>query len=123
MDAMPGLMESLLGLAPGVSGGFGGLESFGLNYVNGLLPPWMYYVWGFMCSVPLFKTEANRDARTAYLEPDQLALTQGGAQNFVQSVRMLAEVKPDFPVLNLDMENAHNTVSRRLVIKERTSLL
>ena len=30
---------------------------------------------------------------------------------------MLAEVKPDFPVLTLDMENAHNTVSRRSVIE------
>ena len=59
MDAMPGLKDSLLELAPGVSTGFGGLrndhlrcaaqnwgeaeesllEGFALQYVNGLLPP------------------------------------------------------------------------------------
>ena len=163
MDAMPGLKDSLLELAPGVSAGFGGLrnehlrcaaqnwgeaeesllEGFALQYVNGLLPAWLYRVWGSVTSVPLFKTaeqdpnkvrpvgiqsslcrvldkevvRANKAALAEYLEPEQLALTQGGAQKLVHSVRMMAEANPDFPVITLDMENAHNTVSRRAVIQ------
>ena len=59
---------------------------------------------------------ANRAAFTEYLEPEQLALTKGGGQKLVHSVRMLAEARPDFPVIALDVSNAHNTVSRKSVV-------
>ena len=76
MASLPGLRETLLGLEPGVSAGFGGLrnehlvcaakewsdgevallESFSLRYLNGELPPWWYRVWGSVSTIPLFKT-------------------------------------------------------------------
>ena len=96
-----------------------------------------------MTSVPLFKTSeqdpnkvrpvgiqsslrrvldkevvrANKPALTEYLEPEQLCLSQGGAQKLVHSVRMMAEANPDFQIITLDMENAHNTVSKKAVIQ------
>ena len=76
LEAVPGLRDTLLNLAPGVSAGFGALkhehlrcaaqqweegeeeqlEQFSLAYLNGKLPPWLYKIWGSASSVPLFKT-------------------------------------------------------------------
>ena len=77
------LKESLLALDPGVSPGFWGLrnehltclaevwegddmallESFGVSYLNGELPPWFYKVWGSVSTTPLFKNSKRDSVR------------------------------------------------------------
>ena len=77
VDNLAGLRESMLSLESGVAPGTGGMrneflttlaevwsdeemarmEEFGMKYLNGLLPPWFYRVWGTGTNVPLFKTE------------------------------------------------------------------
>ena len=39
------------------------LESFGMKYLCGNLPPWFYEVWLTVMTVPLFKTEKNDAVR------------------------------------------------------------
>ena len=79
VDNLAGLWESMLSLESGVAPDTGGMrieflttqaevwsneemarmEEFGLGmeYLNGLLPPWFYRVWGTVITIPLFKTE------------------------------------------------------------------
>ena len=82
----------------------GYLEEFSLSYLNGLLPPWWYQIWGSVTSFPMFKTveqdpsvlrpvgvkssllrvlhrlvvKANTGALWEHLEPCQVALMPGG---------------------------------------------
>ena len=162
VDSLPGLREVLQNLQPGVSAGFGGmrneflrcagenwddrevdkLERFSLLYLNGLLPPWLYKVWGSVTTHPLYKTKeknpskvrpigvktsmlralhsrvviANRGALREHLEPHQIALTPGGGGILAHTVRMLLELRPDFVCVCLDVRNAHNEVSRSAVV-------
>ena len=155
------LKESLLQLDPGVSAGFGGmrnehlmclaevwegqdmslLESFGLRYLNGNLPPWFYKVWGSVSTTPLFKNKErdalrplgvksslirdlhkqnvakNRGTLNDFLEPQQLALSKAGGAKLVHEVRMLCEGRRDFIVVKVDMRNRHNEVSCAAVIE------
>ena len=162
LESLPCLKETLLNLEPGVAAGFGGLrnehlrcaaqhwdenqinllEDFSLKYLNGLLPPWFYKIWGSVSTVPMFKSSEkdpnkirpvgiqnsfirilhkevvknNRGALRDYLEPQQLALAPGGAAKLVHTVRMTLEENPDFVCVCLDMKNAHNEVSRSSVV-------
>ena len=162
MESIPCLKDSLLGLAPAVSVGFGGLrneylrcaaenwddrelrllESFGLQYLNGKLPPWFYRVANSASTVALFKTPeqdptvlrpvgvkmslirflhkeviiSSRDALREYLEPHQLALAPARADKLVHTVRMMTELHPDWPCVAMDIKNAHNEISRSKVI-------
>ena len=79
IQSLGGLRESLLGLATGVSPGFGGLrnehlrcfaetgeeddlkamESFSLKYLNGEFPPWFSKVWNSVSTVPLYKPDGT----------------------------------------------------------------
>ena len=80
------------------------LESFGLRYLRGDLPPWFYTVFLALQSVALYKdsdkdavrpigvkhslvrtfhrevVNQNRGKFVSYLEPEQLALSKGGAE-------------------------------------------
>ena len=157
------MRDSLLKLDPGVSPGFGAmrnehlrclaevwepqdlalLEEFGLQYLNGNLPPFFYKVWGSVSTTPLFKNQnqdpgqlrpvgvksslirdfhkqvaaKNRGPLNDFLEPQQLALSKAGGCKLVHQVRMLSEKRRDFIVVKLDMRNAHNEVSRAAVIE------
>ena len=95
------------------------LEDFGMVYLCGQLPAWWYRVWGSVTTVPLFKTveretvrpvgvrnpiirtlhsrviRDNRAAFTAFLEPQQLALSQAGGHKLVHQVRMAMEESKD----------------------------
>merc|ERR1711867_411927 len=85
------------------------LEKFGLCYLNGMLPPWFYRVYGAVTTVPLFKTSQKLDSKLmpvgmmpsfvrtvqrfaardnhqtleSYLEPRQLTLSPAGAHKLV----------------------------------------
>ena len=94
------------------------LEAFGLKYLNGEFPPWFSKVWNSVCTVPLYKPDgslrpvgikpsfirdlhkgvvrANRGVLTEFLEPQQMALSQGGGAKLVHSVRMLLEARREF---------------------------
>ena len=114
-----------------------------MDYLNGKYPPWFYRVWGTVITVPLYKTEAqensslrpvgvkgslvriihkmvareNRDVLGAFLEPQQLCMTPGGAHKLVHGVRMLMEHHRDWVCVKLDIVNAHNAVSRASVVE------
>ena len=118
------------------------LEDFGLLYLSGKLPPWYYKVGGSVTTVPVYKTKqrntlrpvgvknpltrvlhraaiiANREPLNAFLEPQQLCLSSGGAHKLVNSVRMMSEANPNFIVVKLDFRNAHNEISRAAIIEE-----
>ena len=129
------MKDSLFKLDPGVSPGFGGLrnehlrclaemweqqdmallDSFGLRYLNGDLPPFFYNVWGSVSTTPLFKNgdrdtirplgiksslirdlhkqvvAKNKGPLNDHLEPQQLALSKAGGCKLVHQVRMLSE--------------------------------
>ena len=115
------------------------LEKFGLCYLNAELCPWFYSVWGSVITVPLFKTAeketlrpvgvksslirvfnqrvvaANREAITAFLEPQQLALTKAGGFILVHGVRMMLEEmrgKEGWVAVKVNVSNAHNEMAR-----------
>ena len=115
------------------------LEDFGMVYLCGQLSAWWYRVWGSVTSVPLFKTveretvrpvglnpiirtlhsrvlRDNKDAFTAFLEPQQLALSQAGEHKLVRQVRMAMEENRDWVVAKGDVRNAHNEVWRSSII-------
>ena len=54
----------------------------------------------------------NRGEFVKVLEPEQLALSKGGGQKLVFSVRTLLEERPDFVAYKLDIKNAQNCISR-----------
>ena len=82
--------------------------SFGLSYLNGLLPAWFYCVWGTVTTVPLLKTsqreadklrpvgvknplvrtfnrqaaKQNRQVLQRHLEQHQLALSPAGGTSW-----------------------------------------
>ena len=98
------------------------LESFGLQYINSQLPPWLYRVINSACTVALFKSSdqdptklrpvgvkssfirllhkevitSNKMALRDYLEPQQLALAPAGGDKLVHAVRMMSELHPDW---------------------------
>ena len=126
IDNLNGLRDSLLDLKKGGSPGSGGLraeylitlaetldddkmsalESFGLRYLRGDLPPWFYTVFLASQSVALYKdsgkeavrpigvkhslvrtfhrevVKQNRGEFVSYLEPEQLALSKGGGRSW-----------------------------------------
>ena len=81
------------------------LESFGLRYLRGDLPPWFYTVFLALQSVALYKdsdkdavrpigvkhslvrtfhrevVKQNRGEFVSYLDPEQLALSKGGRRS------------------------------------------
>ena len=59
---------------------------------------------------------ANKGVLRDYLEPQQLALTPGGAAILVHTVCMMLESRPDFVCVSIDIKNAHNEISRKSVI-------
>ena len=161
VENLKGLRDSLLKLEGGKSPGTGGLraeflivlaekmdeeqmellESFGMRYMGGDLPPWFYKVWLTVMTVPLFKNadqEAvrplgvrnpfaksfhkegvtqNKEEFVDFLEPEQLAMSVAGGGKLVFSVRMLGEERRDFVAVKIDMENAFNAVSRASIIE------
>ena len=161
IEKFRGLRESLLSLQPGTSPGSGGmrpeylialgerleqtdldlLEEFGLAYVAGDLPPWLYSLWLSLQTVPLYKTAErkrvrplgirhslprlfhrevmlqNKPAVREYLEPQQLGQSQGGAAKLVHSVRGLLDQHPEFVCVVTDIQNCYNEVSRRGVLE------
>ena len=116
------------------------LERFGMSYVCGQLPTWWYRVWGSVTTVPLFKTieretvrpvgvrnpiirtlhsrviRDNRTAFTAFLEPQQLALSEAGGHKLVHQVRMAMEENREWVVAKVDVRNAHNEIWRSAII-------
>ena len=81
IDSLAFLRQTLLSLEPGTSPGSGGmrpkyhvalgerledsdidlLEEFGLSYLNGALPPWLYRLWLSLQIIPLFKSDEKND--------------------------------------------------------------
>ena len=81
IDSLAFLRQTLLSLEPGTSPGSGGmrpkyhvalgerledsdidlLEEFGLSYLNGDLPPWLYRLWLSLQIIPLFKSDEKND--------------------------------------------------------------
>ena len=119
------------------------LQEFGLLYLNSSLPPWFYRVWATVTTVPLFKTSQrdeeklrpvgvaatmvrlfdkfaatqNRRVLQDHLEPQQLALSPAGGHKLVHIVRMVMEENRDWVCCKLDIENAHNSVSRACILE------
>ena len=115
------------------------LEDFGMRYLQGNLPAWFYAVWLSVQTVPLFKSDNairpigirnplvksfhkevindNREELISFFEPQQLAMTKGGASKLVNAVRMLAEERKDFVVVKNDFKNAFNEVSRSSIVE------
>ena len=116
-------------------------EEFGMKYLGGELPAWFYEVWLSVMTVPLFKNEEraavrpigirnpllrelhkavvaqNKAVFVEYLEPEQLAMSISGGGKLVFSIRMLAEERPNFIVVKIDMKNAFNEVARASIIE------
>ena len=93
------------------------LQGFGMKYLSGSLPPWFFVCWLTVQTVPLFKTaeqdsvrplglrnpllktfhrmvsRENRAAVRAFVEPQQVVLSDGGAGLLVTAVRESLEVK------------------------------
>ena len=117
------------------------MEMFGVRYLGGELPEWFYCVWLSVQSVALFKTmmrdtvrpigiknplaksfhrqaiQQNKPDLLAYLEPEQLVLSKGGAAKLINTVRSLSENRRDFIVVKVDIENAFNAISRAAIIE------
>ena len=119
------------------------LQEFGLLYLNSSLPPWFYRVWGTVTTVPLHKTNQreedklrpvgvapsmvrlldkfaatqNRQVLQQHLEPQQLALSPAGGHKLVHIVRMVLEEHRDWICCKLDVENAHNSISRTAILE------
>ena len=120
-------------------------EEFGLKYLNvrfSTQNAWFYKVWSSVLTLPLFKSAAripsivrpvgikssgsrffhrevmtaNKGVFRAYLEPQQQALSPGGASRIVHTVRMMSEAHPEWPVVPMELQNAHNEISRRAQI-------
>ena len=96
------------------------LEEFGLKYVSGSLPAWLYRLWLTTQTVPMHKTSAQDAVRPIgirhswprlfhkevisqskpeireFLEPQQLGQSQAGAAKLIHSVRGLLEANPNF---------------------------
>ena len=92
MDSLPDLRENLLDLEPGVAAGFGGLrnehlrclaynwtsadfkllENFGLQYLNGKLPPWFFSVYSSVSTIPFFKGVESIRQKLRKLAPYRL---------------------------------------------------
>ena len=109
-------------------------------YLGSHLPPWWYKVWGSVTTVPLFKTveretvrpvgvrnplirtlhsrviRENRATLNAFLEPEQLALSQAGGHKLVHQVRQAMEEHRDWVVAKVDVRNAHNEIWRNAII-------
>ena len=158
IDSFIGLRESLLsqdanrGSSPG-SGGMRpeylvalgerlnereleNLEEFGLKYVAGKLPAWLYRLWLSTQTVPMHKTSAQDAIRPIgirhswprlfhkeviaqskpeireFLEPQQLGQSQAGAAKLIHSVRGLLEANPDFICVSTDIKNCYNEQNR-----------
>ena len=108
------------------------LEDLGQKYLSGALPPRYYKIVESVMTLSAFKNSQkdtlrplgvkhqlvrvfhqegvrqNRAELQAYLEPQQLAMSQAGGGKLIHSVRMLAEERRDFVVVKLDMKNADN---------------
>ena len=158
IDSFAGLRESLLsqdanrGSSPG-SGGMRpeylvalgerlderemeNLEEFGLKYVAGKLPAWLYRLWLSTQTVPMHKTSAQDAVRPIgirhswprlfhkeviaqskpeireFLEPQQLGQSQAGAAKLIHSVRGLLEANPEFICVSTDIKNCYNEQNR-----------
>ena len=152
---LAGLKDSLLKLEKGVSPGSGGLrpeflrtiaevmdeqqmgllQSFGMRYLDGLLPAWFYAVFPSCQTVPLLKdsegglrpigvknplvrtfhkevVKESKPELVTFLEPQQLAMSSAGAAKLVNSVRMMLEHNPDFIAVQIDIKTAFNDCSR-----------
>ncbi len=117
------------------------LKEFGIRYLNGDLPPWWYRVWLSLTSVALYKTieqtsvrplgirpclsrvfhrladRQNRQAMRDYLEPQQVALSPGGAAKLVHQIRMGSEANRGFMVVKMDIKNAFNSIARASILE------
>ena len=117
------------------------LEDFCLQYLRSELSPWFYQVFLSTRLVGLWKdsqqvgvrplgirhplvstihrlaVSANREELSAFLEPQQLAMTLGGCTKLYTGVRMLLEARPDFYAVKLDCKNAYSSCSRARAIK------
>ena len=112
------------------------LEEFGLKYVAGKLPAWLYRLWLSTQTVPMHKTSAQDAVRPIgirhswprlfhkeviaqskpeireFLEPQQLGQSQAGAAKLIHSVRGLLEANPDFICVSTDIKNCYNEQNR-----------
>ena len=163
IDSFIGLRESLLALDAnrGSSPGCGGmrpeflvalgdrlderemenLEEFGLKYVSGSLPAWLYRLWLTTQTVPMHKTSAQDAVRPIgirqswprlfhkevisqskpeireFLEPQQLGQSQAGAAKLIHSVRGLLEANPSFICVSTDIKNCYNEQNRAAALE------
>ena len=116
------------------------MESFGEKYFDGELPEWFYCVWLSVQSVALFKTmmrdtvrpisirntlakalhrqaiQQNKSDLIAFLEPEQLVLSKGGAAKLINTASSLSETRGDFILVKVDIENSFNAISRASII-------
>ena len=112
------------------------LEEFGLKYVAGKLPAWLYRLWLSTQTVPMHKTSAQDAVRPIgirhswprlfhkeviaqskpeireFLEPQQLGQSQAGAAKLIHSVRGLLEANPEFICVSTDIKNCYNEQNR-----------
>ena len=119
------------------------MQEFGMRYLTAQCPPWFYRVWATVSAVPLFKTSdrdcsslrpigvkgalvrvlhkvvarRNRSAFRSYLEPQQLCCSPAGGHKLVHAVRMLLEENRDWICIKIDVENAHNSISRASILE------
>ena len=117
------------------------LEDFCLRYLQSELPPWFTQVLLTTRTVALFKDEeedairplgirhplircvhrlvvsANREEVKAFLEPQQLAMSEGGCTKLYHSINTLLDLRRDFICVKLDCKNAFNSCSRARLVK------
>jgi hypothetical protein len=132
------------------------LEDWGLRFLQGELPPWFYVVFLSVQTVPLFKTaqrtgvrpigmrntlskvfnkmmvEENKGDLVAYFEPEQLAMSAGGAAKLVHTCRLSLEKEEqrlekeeqnhdeeegeEKAMVKIDVKNAFNCASRHATV-------
>ena len=116
------------------------LEDFGMQHLRGNLPAWWYTVWPSVQTVGLYKTAEQDSIRPlgirnpllksfhrevingskgellAFLEPQQLGMSKGGAAKLIHSVRMILEENPDFVCATNDCRNAFNESARAAAV-------
>ena len=118
--------------------GMDALQKLGMLYLHADLPPWYVKLWITIQTAPLvkpgggirplglrnplvktFHKQAVTESKPAlrdFLEPVQLAMSEGGAGLLVFAVRESLEINPEFELVIVDLKNAFNEVIRAATI-------
>ena len=123
------------------------LEDWGMRYLQGELPPWFSVMWLSVETVPLYKSKEKEAVRligmrnplakllhrmvvreneadlVAFFEPQQIALSKGGASKLMHSVQLMMEKEElrreqgveaveEIVVCKIDTTNAFNSDAR-----------